>query len=61
MKIRITATYEYEVDPAAAGDSYGTTDPKRIIEIDSENAWDLLMEELQEGDDIVIKVEEVKE
>lgn len=61
VKIRITATYEYEIDPATAKDSYGTTDPKGILAIDQENAWDIIFEELSDGDHVVVKLEEVKE
>lgn len=60
MRIRITATFEYTVDPLKAIPAYGTTDPTLILEIDSENAWQIIYDEMADGDNVRIEIEEVK-
>lgn len=59
MKIRITATLEYTVDPRTATKAYGTSDPALILEIDRENAWQIIYDEMTAGDNVRINVEEV--
>lgn len=63
MKIRITAVYEYEVDPSSPRtlEAYKTNRPDEIFEIDRENAWELMYEQLTEGDDVKISIERVAE
>lgn len=57
MVIRITATLEYRVTPSKCQAAYKTTDPDEILRIDTENAWEAMLDAMQNSDDVKIKVE----
>lgn len=57
LVIRITATLEYKVTPSKCRAAYKTTNPDEIFQIDSDNAWDIMLDGMQNSDNVKIKIE----
>lgn len=61
IKFRITAVFEYEVNPQSfEGQGFGDNPTREeMLQIDRDNIWEIMSDELTAGDRVVLEIEDI--
>jgi hypothetical protein len=59
LKFRITATYEYEVNPDSYKDAGFGDNPtvEEMLQVDRDQMWEIMDDSLTSSDDVILKIE----